>query len=320
MSGGRASRGGAQFWPRMRVWLLGALCLCGLASGVVAAEWAYQAGPEPGRHAAFVCEEGRGAQSGQRLCFGLSCDARGAMRFGLGAEGDPDLLARPEVDVQAFAGWRVLAPLGFRSTGLGSFEAPFSEAHVAGLERLKAGAQMELRYWEAGDVPPVVWRLTLKGSRVAIEALEAVCPLPDFAAQARAARVSVDPAGEVLADMREACAALGGEVEMQDVYTESIDLDGQGAADLVLNHGALHCSTQEDLVCGPAGCLHSIWQAQTEGGYLRVFLNAVQGVTAAEPGSVRLDLKGLLCGRRGAGPCSQVWSLQGGELAPAQNP
>ncbi|WP_370311861.1 hypothetical protein [Sagittula sp.] len=294
-----------------------ALALAHVAGGA-RADWTYQAGPEEGRHAGFVCAEGTGERSGERLCFGLSCNAGSALAFGMSAEGAADLLARSEVDVQIFAGPRVLAPLRFHTIGLGTFEAPLEEAHLPGLERLKAGARMELRYWEAYDAPPAVWSFPLTGSRTTIETLEQVCPMPDFAAQERAARTEADPGATVLADMREACAVLGGEVTVGAGYTTPIDLDGAGAEDLALNHGALSCSAAEDLVCGPAGCLRSVWQAQEDGQFLRVFLNTAQGIAAEAPGSLRFTFSGSLCGRVGAGPCEQVWSLQDGEMAPAE--
>ncbi|EBA07454.1 hypothetical protein [Sagittula stellata] len=289
-----------------------------LAAGGAQADWAYQAGPEEGRHAGFVCADGTGIRSGERLCFGLACNAGGPMAFGMSSEGAADLIARSDVDVQIFAGSRVLAPLSFHTIGLGTFEAPLEEAHVPGLERLKAAVRMELRYWEAHDAPPVVWRFSLTGSRTTIETMERVCPMPDFAAQERAARTVADPAAKVLSDMREACAVLGGEVTVGEGYATPIDIDGGGAPDLALNHGALSCSAAENLVCGPAGCLRSVWQAQEDGQFLRVFLNTAQSIAEESAGGVRFTFSGSMCGRVGAGPCEQVWSLQGGELTPAE--
>ncbi|GAA4222155.1 hypothetical protein GGQ68_001218 [Sagittula marina] len=299
----------------MRAFATAAVISVGISTAAQA-QWSYQEGPEAGRYAAYVCADGSGDPATERLCFGLSCDAGKPLRFGLRAEGNPDLLARSELDVQAFAGVRVMPPLAFQTTGLGTFEAPMTKSHLPGIEGLKAGTRLELRYWETVDVPPTVWQMSLSGSSDAISAVEAVCPQPDFAAQELAARTMADPAAAVLRDMRAACGALGGEVSVGNDYAQAIDLDGAAGEDLVLRHGALSCSTAQDLVCGPAGCLTSIWQANDD-GFTRVFLNAVRDVAANAPGSVRLTLKGSLCGRVGAPECQQVWSLQDGELIPA---
>ncbi len=238
------------------------------------------------------------------------------MQFTLQAEGEGLSLPGPDFEVQVFVGARVLSPMQFSATDSG-FAAPVTKAHLAGLDRLKAGARMDLRYWENDEQPPVRWRFSLTGSRVSIEALEAVCDLPDFAGQERSERLSQDPASEILGDMVEACAALDGQVAEVEGYAESIDLDGAAPLDLRVNHGLLACSTAEDMVCGPAGCLTSLWQALPEGGYLRVFQNAVRDVTPEAAGAVRLSLQGSLCGRRNAPPCERVYVLDDDTLVPA---
>lgn len=295
-------------------WAIGqclGLCL-GLWSGQVAAEWTDVGATEQPLRAVSVCGDVR---DGATLCFGLSCAGGGALGFTLQSTGDADLLARPDLEAQVFVGARALAPLAFRSVGLGAFEADLTEAHLPGLERLKAGLGMELRYWESDEAPPVVRRMSLTGSRDAIEAAEAACPLPDFAAQDRAARTLADPATRIRADMDEACAALGGDVTAEPGFVMPFDIDGAGRLDLRINHGRLRCSAAENLVCGPAGCLTSLWQAQPDGTYLRVFLNAIQDAAPEAPGRVRLSLRGSLCGRIGAGPCTRVYTLQGDALS-----
>lgn len=287
-------------------WVIAAAMM--LASPGTAQEWTFQQGPEPGRNAAWICDEG--------FCVGLSCDAGGPLGFGLSGQDDADLAARPDLDALVFVGGTALPPLAFRSIGPGTFEAKLTRDALRGIERLKAGVEMEVLYWETADDMPVRRFLSLKGSRDAITAVEAACPLPDFDAQERAALTLRDPASHVLEDMRSACAVLDGEITEGARFAEAIDLDGVAPEDLVLRHGELSCSTVDDLVCGPAGCLTSVWQAG-EGGYTRVFLNAVQDVAAEQPGALRLTLKGSLCGRIGAGECQQVWALQDGELAPA---
>jgi len=288
-----------------------------LAPMAARAEWQAETGPDVLQPAAQVCAQGRGGRRDQSLCFGLTCEAGQALGFILQSEGDAELMVRPGFEAQVFVGSRALSPLAFQSTTPGTFAAPLTEDHLPGIERLKAGARMELRYWESDDRPPAIWRLSLRGSRKSIEALEAVCALPDFAEQDRAARLLPDPSRAVLDDMVEACGLLGGTVAMIEGYTEPFDLDGSEPMDLRVNHGQLACSAAEDMVCGPTGCLTSLWQAQPDGRYLKVFKNVIQDAAVAAPGQVRLSLQGTLCGRRNAPPCERIYELRDGALSPA---
>ena len=271
------------------------------STGMAQAEWTQDAGGA-GRTAARVC-----AAKDTGVCFGLGC-AGGPLAFELRLR-DVDA-GLEDVETLVFVGATALAPMVFQRQGKGVYAAPVEEAHVPGIKRLKAGARMELRYWPDADARPVLQRLTLAGSRVAIEAVEAVCPLPDFEARARAARVTGDPAARIAAQMREACAVLGGELRETEGFVQEIDIDGVAPIDLQVNHARLVCSENTSLVCGPAGCLTSLWQALPEGDYGQVFLNAVQAVAEERPGAVRVTHKGSLCGRIGAGACEKVYVLE----------
>lgn len=147
----------------------------GMACPAMAQDWQYQQGPEPGRHAAWVC----GEQDGQTLCFGLSCDGGGPLAFGLSDPDSADLVAVPDLYALVFAGPSALPPFDFRSIGPGVFTAPVTPEHLPDLDRLKAAAQMELIYWEDPDAMPRLWFLSLKGSRDAITAVMEACPLPE---------------------------------------------------------------------------------------------------------------------------------------------
>jgi hypothetical protein len=286
--------------------MLPVLALIGIGT-TAAADWEYMGDAATGRHAAFVCDDG--------FCFGLSCNADTPLAFGISAPEAPDLRNKTEVFVQAFAGPRTLEPMRFASIGAGTFEAPFEEGHVEGLERLKNAATLELRYWPDAESPPELRRLSLRGSRAAIEAVSAACPLPDFEARALQNLRLADPAAQIAANFGAACGALGGRVTVQPGFSEPFDIDGVAPMDLRVNHGRLTCSAQDDMVCGPAGCLTSLWQAD-EAGYKQIFLNAIQDAAPEAPGQVRLTLKGSLCGRVGAGACEQVWQLVDGSLSP----
>jgi hypothetical protein len=262
---------------------------------------------------AGLCTESR---DGRTLCFGLSCPNGGPMQFDLAVVGDDDLVTRDALETTVFVGATALPPLVFERLAEGRFAASLTEAHLPGVERLKAAMQADLRFWADPDSPPEHWPLTLRGSRKAIETVEAGCPLPDFEAQALASRRLTDPAQQVLSDMQAACALLGGSVTVEDGFAREMDIDGLSPTDLRLDHGKLRCSAAEGLVCGPAGCLTTLWLGQAEGGYLRVYRNAVQDMAPEAPGAVAVTYRGSMCGRVGAGPCLRRYLLQGSEMVP----
>lgn len=276
------------------------------------ANWVFEGGEEETAHVARVC-----TGTDEVLCFELGCSAGDPLAFRLTSQNKPDMVAAPRLNTLLFVGSQLAGSLDFSASGLESFHAPLEETHLRGIQRLKAGVRAQLHVWYANDTAPEVFRFTLIGSRVAITGAEAQCPLPDFEARELERRTLQDPAARIRADMREACTVLDGTLTEGEGYAVPFDIDGKGPMDLRVNHGALACDTTPEMVCGPAGCLTSLWLAVEDGRYRRVYMNAIQDAAPTEePGVVAFTFSGTRCGAEGAAPCEQLYMLQDFELTP----
>lgn len=280
------------------------------ASGAQA-QWVVEGEGGAARNAAQVCTEG---QTG--LCFELACEAGGPLTWGLSSETMIDMMAAPRVRALIFVGSRLSGEVTFEQTSPGVFSAPMEQAHEEGIERLKAGAQAELRLWFDINSPPEIVRLGLRGSRNALTAVEEACARPDYAAQEVAKKTSDNPLIDILGDMKEACDALGGQLTPLEGLAEAVDLDGQDPIDMRVNHAKAECSTTSSLVCGSAGCVTSLWLGLEGGDYRQVFEGNVYGMSLPQPGVVEMDLHGSACGKAGSAPCKKRFALVGETLEP----
>lgn len=279
------------------------------------ANWEFIGGDDATAHAARVCKG-----TDEVLCLELGCARGDPLSFRLTSQNMAGMVAAPRLDTLLFVGSQLAGSLDFSQSGLESFHAPLEETHLRGIQRLKAGVRAQLHVWYSGDAAPEVHRFTLIGSRVAINAVEQYCPLPDFAAREMDRRTLKDPATKILGDMREACTVLDGQLTVGDTFAKTIDIDGKPPMDLRVNHGAMVCDSTPDMVCGPAGCLTSFWLGLEDGRYRRVFLDAIQDAAlTGQPGVLTLSLKGSRCGDGDdAGPCGRRYVLDGFELKPQQ--
>ncbi|KUF09688.1 hypothetical protein [Pseudoponticoccus marisrubri] len=268
-----------------------------LWAGAAAAQWSFE-NTETGAVARGCSDPARGGQS---LCLELSCADGAPLAWGLTTETVAELVAAPSAEALVFVGSRDAGTLDFRATGPGTFRAPLRETHLGGIDWLKRGLRAELRLWAGADAPFQSFRVGLIGSRKAIEAVEAACPMPDFEAAEREARTLEDPETVVLGQIAEACAALDGMLTVQEGFAREVELDGANGPDFVIAHGLAACSTTPELLCGAGGCLHSVWLARDDGRYLRVFEDYVDTITPVEPGVLEMRRPGAGCGRDEAG-------------------
>lgn len=289
----------------MRVWVFSVLAIVWAAAAQ--AQWVSTTQEGSGRHAATGCTE----IGDRKLCLELSCTDGAPLSWGLSSENIAEMVAAPAVDALVFVGSRLAGSLDFTASGLEAFRAPLEEAHLDGLERLKAGITAELRIWFGADVPPAIHRIGLRGSRKAIEAVEAACPMPDFAAREIERRTMADPGAVVLGELAEACTALDGALTVQEGFVREVELDGAPGLDLVIDHSLAECSTAASLVCGASGCLHSVWLQQSDGRYRRVFLDSVRSVLPVEPGVIEMARQGRACG---GGSCRTRYIVNAGTL------
>ncbi len=282
--------------------LIWALLVAGTAQAQ--ASWVVESDPSTGRHAARACTEGGDAS----VCLELSCSTEQPLSWGMRTEGIADLVVAESVDALMVVGSSLVGTLEFESVGMESFRAPLEETHVDGLERLKAGMRADMRMWFGPEEAPELYRFGLSGSRKAISEVEALCPLPDFAAREVERRTQVDPGSVVLGELAEACRTLDGTIAVMEGFLSEVDLDGEGAMDLVVDHSLAECSTATSLVCSDAGCQNSFWLAQEDGRYRRVFLDTIQSYRSAEPGVVEITFQGVACGR-GGGSCTRRYTV-----------
>lgn len=103
-------------------------------------------------------------------------------------------------------------------------------------------------------------------------------------------------------------------------FLDRRDLDGDGAADIVVRYSSLTCEGghfAHSAFCGTAGCKTELWYAQAEGGY-RLGLDAqIRDFRIVEhEGRTALELHhhGTSCGRVGASACSSIYAWDGTRL------
>jgi hypothetical protein len=294
-----------------RVLVLAIWAIC-VSTSAARANWVFEGGAESATQVARVCKDSEGT-----LCLEVGCTSGEPLSFRLTSKNMAEMVAAPRLDTLLFVGSQLAGSLEFHASGLEKFQAPFEETHLRGLQRLKDGARAQLHVWYGSDSAPEVHRFTLIGSRVAIEAAQDQCPMPDFAAREVERRTLADPAARILADMREACTVLNGTLTEGEGFAVPFDVDGTGPMDLRVNHGALVCDSTPDMVCGAAGCLTSLWVATADGRYRRVYMNAIQDAIQTDtPGVLSLSFSGARCGAEAQGPCAELFGLQASDLVP----
>jgi len=115
------------------------------------------------------------------------------------------------------------------------------------------------------------------------------------------------------------CRSLGGGPRPGARPLTSVDLNGDGVLDWVLDAGDLDCENGT-FFCGTGGCLTMIFVSHGEGHTL-VWEENIHGWRAAVVGGrpgIHFDLHGSACGRSGADPCSQRYLFEGGRLVRAR--
>lgn len=126
---------------------------------------------------------------------------------------------------------------------------------------------------------PIVAQSEGAGAKVSIDAARAECR------KARGLRLVVDPKA-----------------------VQSIDLTGDGRADVIVDWEHLTCERSPHIFCGTGGCPLAIVVALPNGKFREVFRQQVLRY-AIEPGegarTIRFDLHGVFCGKTGPEPCSK---------------
>ena len=99
----------------------------------------------------------------------------------------------------------------------------------------------------------------------------------------------------------------------------SIDLNGDGIPDWVLDAGELTCE-MPSFWCGTGGCTLNIFVSNGEDHVLvwEENAHAWKAVKIAGKPGIHFDLHGSACGRVGAAPCSQRYVFDGARLVRAK--
>jgi hypothetical protein len=98
----------------------------------------------------------------------------------------------------------------------------------------------------------------------------------------------------------------------------TIDLNGDGRLDYIVDLKDTKCDGFESYFCGTGGCGVEIFIAQRNGSYRSIFSNRVRGY-AIVPGrgarKIKFDLHGGYCGKAGAYECVKTRRITGKPFA-----
>jgi hypothetical protein len=153
--------------------------------------------------------------------------------------------------------------------------------------------------WQAG------YQLSLDSAQGPLVEVLRTCPAPGPPPIA-------DPAEIARAKGAQFCQQMGGTLQVTDGFESRPDLNGDGREDLVLNWGALGCSTGgASGFCGSAGCVHGLFIALEGGGYKEILETNIRGYSAETIPVITLHLHGGSCGGLGADRCVKYYTLDG---------
>jgi hypothetical protein len=126
-----------------------------------------------------------------------------------------------------------------------------------------------------------------------------------------------DPVTDILAEARDFCESYeNGVFDEGDAVTE-IDLDGEGAPDLVVDEGKFSCSSMASAYCGTGGCMiHTVigdraWTFQSEGWQVTDWAGSRILLIARDGG---------WCGGAGAQLCFEAVTWSDGEMLTVMPP
>jgi hypothetical protein len=239
------------------------------------------------------------AQTGNAFCVTIGCTTTGPMEWAINFTGAGAVPARAmvtfSVDGRAFSP----IPMTLSEPGFFRFSAPVDPQDQAPLLRALRDGGSGVVFFDTTQVNPQSF--TLNGSTVAIEPVLRACPVAAPAAVA-------DPETAIRAEVARACAVAPAALPLRGEFVRREDVDGDGAADLIFDFGALDCGGMS--WCGSGGCTHSVWRAEAGGGYREIFRDTVYSVSGGFLPVLAVEAHGSACGLTGAqGPCNLVFRI-----------
>ena len=266
------------------------------------------AGPEAGpfQARAGVCPLDD-AETGNFLCFTLSCDKNGPLQWGILAagEGMPERIPT-RVEVEDYP----VGELVFRSVqreDYGEWRAAFDGADgefiVENLQDGTAGALvMDLGRSGIKTLP-----FSLSGSTNALTNLSMFCDRPTET-------VFSNPDLVVREEISEICSELDGKAFFPHPFAERVDLDQNGQEDLIFDYGAVECEGVASLFCGTGGCQTAIFMARGDGDYNQVFNDTLIAFPLDTLPRATLSFHGSLCGNVGVDGCQKRYVFMNAQM------
>lgn len=292
------------------------LCFLCFFARPLHAEWIVNGPENILDQSALVC----GTTPNGEVCLELGCDSGGELQFAMNALYHSRMSEANLIETNLYVGKRMIPVIDLENAGdHGIFRGQLEQYHLDGLKLLKAGRRANARFWMGANLQGDKGDFSLKGSGKAIDAVMAACPLPDFKARDLAQRTVDDPLAHVRSEYTAECNRMGGQIAaVQEHVMTSLDADGETPMDIVIDHGAMICSTSPSHYCGSAGCLTSLWIGQENGRFTRVFSGNTYGISADGSGVVTMAFHGGACGLAGAAPCKKSYSVFADRLEPVQ--
>lgn len=295
----------------LRALILTILCLAGLRPAEAQGLWTRFSDAASGMRGAGICPVDGTGPGGAFWCMHLSCTPGTPRRFTI-----------------AFTGGGVPAGTLYTSVSVDG-----RQAGVIEMRQTPVTTHVELEgWWDARTHPEMVQAMSrglraevstvqgafrsvmsfsLAGAGAALGAVLAECPdIPPAVA---------DPVAEVMSGLAESCAQIGGgtvSVAPGEAMADSVDIDGDGRLDLVVDHGRAVCSSAVSAWCGSAGCPISVYRA-TDRGYVAVFDSYARGWDVVQGPSgplFRIAVHGTACGGIGADACFLTYAFDGSAL------
>ncbi|SOC03625.1 hypothetical protein SAMN05421512_104202 [Stappia indica] len=111
-------------------------------------------------------------------------------------------------------------------------------------------------------------------------------------------------------ELAEMCGAT---MQFLEGFAREVNVDGNGAPDILVDYGQLSCDGTRMMFCGSAGCTQKIYLARADGSHAMVaeFLAYELRFDRPSEGTFLAVLHGGSCGRAGVETCFQRYALSG---------
>jgi len=126
-----------------------------------------------------------------------------------------------------------------------------------------------------------------------------------------------DAIARATAEANQECRQAGGRPSLTPGYQTTVELNGDGQPDFIIDVTGFNCAGAVSLFCGSAGCPLSVYLSGP-GGVRQAFNTQAQAWSLdrrASPPVLVLSMHGSACGRVGSAPCEQRYAWNGQSFA-----